>query len=272
MTYSEKLKSPKWQKKSGIYKLIISDGEYIGSALYLTKRIRSHYNALIRGNHKNIHLQRAFDKYQNFDFDVLEIVDLKSDLIIREQFYIDTMKPKYNIAHIAGSQLGFKHSDETKLRISQMQIGKVLSSETIERMRISKLGWSPTLEQRKNYSLSKMGDKNPFYKAGKNHPQYGKTKSEITRNRISKTSIERGSHKGVKNSASKKGVLYDAYTGANYLFHSLKPLCEVLGINYGGMCTALRNDKFLLKRFYVTHCYVPHETNQAKLTKLIING
>lgn len=34
-------------------------------------------------------------------------------MIEREQYYIDTLNPEYNILKIAGSPLGYKHSEET---------------------------------------------------------------------------------------------------------------------------------------------------------------
>lgn len=33
--------------------------------------------------------------------------------IYREQYYLDLLKPKYNILKVAGSNLGFKHSKAT---------------------------------------------------------------------------------------------------------------------------------------------------------------
>lgn len=247
MKYIDKLKNPKWQKKPGIYKLIVGENIYIGSAVDLPKRIRAHYNLLESNKHSNIYLQRAFNKYVVFDFDVIEIVQDKNNLIIREQFFIDTLKPKYNISTIAGSQLGFKHSEETKRKISLMQIGKVISPETRERMRQSKIGWSPTAEQRKNYSLSKMGDKNPFYKAGKKHPQYGTHRSPETIKKLFKDN----------NRLSKSGVLYDVDTGANYIFRSLKSMCGNLSLPYRGVLSALRHERFYKNRYYANFIPVP---------------
>ena len=40
------------------------------------------------------------------------------NIIKREQYYIDVLKPKYNILKLAGSSLGFKHKEETKKLMS----------------------------------------------------------------------------------------------------------------------------------------------------------
>jgi group I intron endonuclease len=59
-------------------------------------------------------------------------------LIQREQYYIDLLNPEYNICKIAGSNLGFKHSEITKEKLSISKKGvkrgilysKILSKAT----------------------------------------------------------------------------------------------------------------------------------------------
>ena len=41
----------------------------------------------------------------------------KKETLLREQYYLDLLKPEYNILKKAGSPLGFKHSDEAKARM-----------------------------------------------------------------------------------------------------------------------------------------------------------
>ena len=55
--------------------------------------------------------------YKNFILEILEYCN-KKDTTTREQHYIDTYKPKYNILNFAASSLGFKHSELTKLQMS----------------------------------------------------------------------------------------------------------------------------------------------------------
>jgi len=54
--------------------------------------------------------------YSNFSLEILEYCDL-SVLIEREQYYLDLLKPEYNILKTAGSRLNFKHSEETIAKI-----------------------------------------------------------------------------------------------------------------------------------------------------------
>lgn len=247
MTYQEKLKDPRWQKKSGIYRLTINGNIYIGSAVDLTKRIRSHVNDLKGNRHINIHLQRAYNKYKDFDFNIIEFVFDKKELIKAEQSYIDKLSPHYNICPTAGSQLGFSHSEETKLKLSQIQMGKTIPLETRLKMSQSKKGVKLSIAHRLKLSKSKMGDKNPFYKAGKNHPQYGVPRSKVTKEKLS----------GENNPQSKSGVLYDVVTGVNHIFFSLKPLCTKLELEYRGVLSALRNERFYRGRYYINFINIP---------------
>lgn len=51
--------------------------------------------------------------YSNFRLEILEYCD-KDVVLKREQHYIYTLKPEYNILKIAGSLLGFQHSPATR--------------------------------------------------------------------------------------------------------------------------------------------------------------
>ena len=98
---------------------------YIGSAVNYDNRVKRHIYELKRQNHKNKILQNHFNKYENdLQFSIIEILENKSDLIAKEQFYIDLLKPTFNICKIAGSSLGVKRSDEFKLKISIAKTGK----------------------------------------------------------------------------------------------------------------------------------------------------
>jgi len=107
--------------KSGIYKITngVTDKVYIGSAIYIKNRWSTHLSLLRKNKHSNKYLQASWNKHTevNFKFEVIENCE-KELLLIREQFYIDLydcVTPKgYNLLPIAGSPLGFKHSEEAK--------------------------------------------------------------------------------------------------------------------------------------------------------------
>jgi len=53
----------------------------------------------------------------------------------REQYYIDVIKPYYNILNIAGSRFGSTQNEDTKISISEALKGRVFSEESLTKMR-----------------------------------------------------------------------------------------------------------------------------------------
>jgi group I intron endonuclease len=113
-------------KISGIYQIqskIKSERIYIGSAIDIMQRWNVHLCDLKHNRH-NPKLQRHFNKYGESDlvFSIL-LGCAKEYLIANEQFFIDSYKPYFNICPIAGSSLGIKFSDESKVKMSKCKIG-----------------------------------------------------------------------------------------------------------------------------------------------------
>jgi group I intron endonuclease len=82
--------------KSGIYKItcLINKRFYIGSAKNLEDRWQRHLSDLKHNKHINIHLQRTYDKYGSNEFKFEVVENCKEEvLLIREQYYLDTLKP-----------------------------------------------------------------------------------------------------------------------------------------------------------------------------------
>jgi hypothetical protein len=75
----------------GIYRLDIGPYSYIGSALFLDKRINKHYNLLKKGIHGNEHMQNVFNKYKIFSYRVLEYLEEDEDQFEVEQLYLDCL-------------------------------------------------------------------------------------------------------------------------------------------------------------------------------------
>jgi group I intron endonuclease len=130
-----------------IYKItnIINNKIYIGSAKYFARRKGEHYYMWRNSKHSNQHLQNSYNKYGDvFKFEIIEYC-IEKNLIEKEQFYIDTLNPQYNILKEAYSSIGFKHSEETKQLLSkkfkgmQRSLGRKFSEETKSKMRESAL-------------------------------------------------------------------------------------------------------------------------------------
>ena len=104
--------------KAGIYRWInnINGKCYVGSSVDLSKRLYKYYSlAHIIAQSKFSLICKALVKhgYSTFSFEILEFCDRK-DVLVREQYYLDLLKPEYNILKKAGSPLGYKHTDEAK--------------------------------------------------------------------------------------------------------------------------------------------------------------
>lgn len=106
---------------SGIYEIRCKANgrRYVGSAVNFQKRWCEHYRQLTELKHHSLHMQRAWNKYGEsaFVFRVIEQCSVDS-LVEREQHYIDSLKPEFNSAPVAGSQLGYKHSEESRKKMS----------------------------------------------------------------------------------------------------------------------------------------------------------
>jgi hypothetical protein len=136
-------------KVSGIYafqNIKTNEIVYVGSSSNLTVRIMDH----LTGRRSNIVLKQAFEKYGllSFKFLILEIYEFDWDLPTKdnkklllsiEQKYLDSIKPRYNFASIAGSPLGYKHTDKARATISAHKQGS------------------------NNPAFGRTGDKNPMF-------------------------------------------------------------------------------------------------------------
>lgn len=177
--------------KSGVYRWTnkASGKTYIGSSINLGPRLQQYYGKSLENNKKTSLIYRSILKHghKSFTLEILEYCG-KNETIEREQYYMDILKPTYNILMVAGSPLGRKlplevriqmvksklgttHSEETKAlmsiiakdrvfsdisraRLSLARQGKKLSLETISRMSEAKL--VACLIKRSNITIGKI--------------------------------------------------------------------------------------------------------------------
>lgn len=109
------------KNKSGIYKWINNQAGkfYIGSSVNLSKRLLFYLSYISMARHKGRSIiYSALLKYgdKNFTLEIIEYCDPK-ETIAREQYYINTLGPEYNILNIANTYHGFffgkKHTEKS---------------------------------------------------------------------------------------------------------------------------------------------------------------
>jgi group I intron endonuclease len=181
------------KQKAGIYmwKHIESGKVYIGSAVDLSRRLTQYFSIKYLQKNKTMHICNALAShgYLAFSLTICEYIDISNlskkeanKLILeKEQFYLDNLKPDYNINLIAGSRLGALHSEDSIARMSEIQ---------------------------RNIDRTAMN--NPMYgKIGDNHPRFGKSHTIDSRTKISET---KGTIIYVYNS---EGSLVNSFSSAN---------------------------------------------------------
>jgi group I intron endonuclease len=151
---------------------LVNNKQYVGSTVDFNRRKRQHLSKLRNNKHHSIKLQRAWNKYGEDKFEFIIVFSSKNinNQIKIEQYFIDLFNPNYNTCKAAGSTLGikqsketkekkslsmkyqyaigarprhttrpnYKHSEETKNKISINNEGKIHSLNTIVKMKLAK--------------------------------------------------------------------------------------------------------------------------------------
>ena len=189
---------------------------YVGkSEISLEKRKEQHFKLLVKNNHYNKYLQRAYNRNPaSFEFEVIERCDLKT-CNEREIFWIDKLKSSdsefgYNLTlggeggkpnavtleKIRKASTGRKHSQYTKDLISNINRGTKRTEEEKNKISLSKIGKKPwnfgktgiySEETIKKMSISQKiaSARNP--NNGEKNGMFGKRHSEETKLKMSKS-------------------------------------------------------------------------------------
>jgi group I intron endonuclease len=170
--------------KTGIYMWVhLESGKrYVGSAFDISKRLSNYFNQSYLNGRNSMYISKAllFHGYSSFSLTIFEFIDISNlplgqakKLILEfEQFNMDSLEPEYNILKVAGSSLGYKHTEGSLTKRSI-----AMSGENHPR---GMLGKTHLIE-----TLAKMSEA----KKGENHPMFGKTHSIETIGKMSEAKI-----------------------------------------------------------------------------------
>lgn len=151
--------------KNVIYKISNSINKkiYIGSAKFFNKRKSVHICYLKKGKHHSPILQNHVYKYgiECLIFDIIEFCENENDIIEREQYYIDTLKPEFNVLKTANSRLNIKHTKEsidkmvqTRRERGSYKKGYKRPKSVIKKMVESRKGYKHSEETKEKIRLS----------------------------------------------------------------------------------------------------------------------
>lgn len=158
-------------------------------------RWKTHRTMLRTGTHHTCYLQAAWNKYGEdaFSFEVLE--ECSRDVLTeREQWWIDNLRPAFNMALTAGnaSWTGRRHSPETLSKMSaahkgkQYALGTVRPADVRAKMSARLMGHPVSAETRAKIAAVHAGKKlSPEHRAAISAFHKGRPKSAETRARIS---------------------------------------------------------------------------------------
>lgn len=194
---------PQNTTESGIYIIRnnTNNNIYVGSSYNINKRRINHFLQLKKNRHQNKHLQASYNLYgeSSFDFEVVLLCH-RDLLLFYEQQFIDQLNPEYNLYRVAGSPVGYKHKDKTKVKISESLKGKkkIIHNKRVysledkakyaERIKTRTLGKIVSDQTKQKLSYSHKGKVKRIYKVTLLSPQ----NEVIETSNISQFCTERG--------------------------------------------------------------------------------
>nr|AMX22307.1 GIY-YIG endonuclease [Cryphonectria parasitica] len=226
------------QKKVGIYRWVnkVNGNSYVGSSVTLANRLRKYYTPSYITHYLTTGKSRiyvAILKYghSNFQLEILEYCT-KEEVIEREQYFIDLLKPEYNINPIADSWFGNTHSEESRIKMSNSAKGRKLTEET-----------------KKLLSLAKKGINNPNF--GKITSE--ETKALISLGRIGKSFLSESIKEKMSADNGTAIRVIDLNTNETSVYTSITKAAKAIGITQSTLSIRFKNTEggsFIVKKRY----------------------
>lgn len=226
------------KNKPGIYRWVnkVNGNCYVGSSINLTDRFRKYYsfsNISLKLLKSKSLIYNAILKYglKNFKVEIVEYCPAEN-VINREQYYIDLLRPEYNILTTAGSRLGYLHSEGARLKMSNSSKGRKVSEET-----------------KKLLSLAKKGMNNPNY--GKTHSK--ETRALITLAKLGKSFLSESMKTKMSINSGTPLSVIDLKTNETSMYSSITKAAKAIGVSQAAISIRLKNmarDPFIIKKRY----------------------
>lgn len=163
---------PHGSKEAGVY-FYVQEGTgltYIGSTVNAYGRYMQHSSALKRGDHTNVKFQKAFDSHPHFDVHFAKLhEELPPNQTIHqvrlmEQAAIDAFDHKSKLLNIATDTFACganrSPSPETREKIRQAMLGRVVSTETRQRRSQTLMGHSCSDDTREKIRQARLKSEN----------------------------------------------------------------------------------------------------------------
>jgi group I intron endonuclease len=218
------------RKKSAVYRWVnkVNNKTYVGSSIDLSTRLYKYFSLrhLVKAKTPIYNALLKYG-YSNFRLEILEYCNIK-DTISREQYYIDNLKPDYNLAKTAGSTLGFKFTEETLELLKKRSIYASSHSGEIKK-KLSEAATGRVLTEDEKEKIANW--------------HRGKIVSDETKSKISKARI------------LKSGVgitVKDITNNEEICFESLTSAAKFLDVSRTAVSKALKSNNFIKKRYIIS--------------------
>ena len=216
--------------KSGVYCLVnkINGHSYIGSSINLASRMKNYLNNAFLKSRQNINMPivKALLKYDqsNFELLILEYIEPKS-LAIRETHFITSVVPYYNILKQGYSSLGYKHTEQTRILLSELAKNRVHAPIT-----------------KSLISIALLGENNPFY--NKNHSMESKVRM-------------------IQAKSAYPVYVYNSFKELLVIIPSVLTLAKLIKSNYSTIVNTIKEEIIFRGEWYFTN--IPYNINDTPI-------
>ena len=141
----------KENKIAGVYKITntITGDFYIGSSNDVKKRWYQHKNPAFWKQHSNVKLYQIMAQYGRDNF-TIDVIEETNNLREREQYYIEQLKPSYNVRRANGQDIKIYKQRYSRLCLYK---GKILKLSAL-RKRFQRQGMPHPYKEAKKYLIT----------------------------------------------------------------------------------------------------------------------